>query len=89
MLIEVKGNVGPRTLGTVSFDGRVLEFFSFGTAESQRIHINQIITVKGGRKGDQLILAVEYDHGIRNTNVDPEFEEELKTMVNVIRDNID
>ena len=83
-MIEIKGNVGFE--GTVCFDGRVLEFFGFGKAESQRIHVNQMKNVSGGRKGDKLILTVNYDAGTRSIYFDPAYEGELREMISLLRE---
>ena len=83
-MIEIKGNVGFD--GTVCFDGRVLEFFGFGKAESQRIHINQMKNVSAGKKVDKLILTVNYDAGTRSIYFDPVYENELREMMAVLRE---
>ena len=35
-------------LGTISFDGQVLELFGFGETESKRIHVGQIQGIELG-----------------------------------------
>ena len=83
-MIEIKGNVGFD--GTVCFDGRVLEFFGFGKAESQRIHINQMKNISAGKKADKLILTVNYDAGTRSIYFDPVYENELREMMATLRE---
>jgi hypothetical protein len=47
-------------LGTISFDGQILEFFGFGEEASRRFHVGQIQTFEIGRGpvGDMLSLDV-------------------------------
>jgi len=38
-------------LGTISFDGQVLEIFGFGEQRSQRVHVGQIQNIELGNGG--------------------------------------
>lgn len=89
-MIELKGFVGKigKLEGTVSFDGRVIEYFGFGNPESTRIHVNQIKDARAGRKGDALILEIDYDQGSYKTIFEPVNEVELKEIINLLRENI-
>ena len=45
-------------LGTISFDGQVLEVFGFGEEGSRRIHVGQIQSIElgGGPLGSQFVV---------------------------------
>ncbi len=87
-MIEINGFVGKigKLEGTVSFDGRVIEYFGFGHPESTRIHVNQIKDARAGRKGDSLILEVDYDQGSYRTIIEPVNEAELKEIMILLKE---
>ena len=48
-------------LGTISFDGQVLEIFGFGEEGSKRFHVGQIQSIEvgaGGPVGDMFVVDV-------------------------------
>jgi hypothetical protein len=63
---EARGDAGLSSvslesgLGTISFDGQILEFFGFGEEGSQRFHVGQIQSfgVAPGPMGDMVSLDV-------------------------------
>lgn len=87
MVIDIMGDNGAHK-GTLSFDGRVLEFFGFGHPESQRLHVHQISRIEAGRKGNKLVFTVNYDRGYRTAFFDSPREGELKEIVSKIREKI-
>jgi hypothetical protein len=92
-MIEIEGDVGIK--GTVRFDGSVIEYFGFGKAEGQRIHISQINKVELGKKGavlgfgrKRLRMSIYYTQGRKDTYFEDAQIEKVQELAREIEDKI-